>query len=443
MKTATRRVYSGAMDHVFAARAQMGTSLAFHIVFAALGVGLPLLVCIAEGLWLRTKERAYYDLARTWSKGMAILFAVGAVSGTILSFELGLLWPVFMKDAGAIIGLPFSLEGFAFFIEAIFIGLYLHSWDKLSPRMHWLTIIPVVVSGTVSAAFVTLVNAWMQMPTGFKLVNGVPTDIQPLVAMFALPWKTEVVHTTLAAFVFTGFCAAGVCALAYLRGDRGPRVVAGLRTAMIVAAIAIPLQIVVGDIVARFDAENEPAKFAAMETLAHTQRYAPIAIGGFPTLDGGIVHPIEIPSALSILIAFDPKAQVRGLDSIAANDRPPIAATHLSFDAMVGSGSTLLLIAILWIFFTLSKRALPRLVLVAIALSAPLALIAMEAGWFVTEFGRQPWIARGLLRTADAVTTSPDLDARFFGFSLIYVVLGVTCWWLLRRVGRSAPGTHA
>jgi cytochrome d ubiquinol oxidase subunit I len=415
----------------------MGTSLAFHIVFAALGVGLPLLVCIAEGLWLRTHDRVYYDLARTWSKGMAILFAVGAVSGTILSFELGLLWPVFMKYAGGIIGLPFSLEGFAFFIEAIFIGLYLHSWDKLSPRAHWLTILPVVISGAISAGFVTLANAWMQMPTGFRIVNGAVTDVRPLVAMFALPWKTEVTHTTLAAYVFTGFGAAAVCAFAWLRGDRRPLVAAGLRTAMIVAAIAIPLQIVVGDVVARFDADNEPAKFAAMEVLEHTERYAPIALGGIPTLDGNIVHPIEIPDALSLLVAFNPRAEVRGLDRVAADDRPPIAATHLSFDAMVGSGSALLLIAAAWAFVMVRKRTLPRPLMLVIALAGPLALIALEAGWFVTEFGRQPWIARGLLRTADAVTTSPELDARFFGFTVIYVLLGATCWWLLRRVGRA------
>ena len=425
------------MDHIIAARAQMGTSLAFHIVFAALGVGLPLLVGIAEGLWLRTHDRAYHDLARTWSKGMAILFAVGAVSGTILSFELGLLWPVFMKYAGGIIGLPFSLEGFAFFIEAIFIGLYLHGWDKLSPRMHWLTIFPVVVSGAVSAGFVTLANAWMQMPTGFRIVNGAVTDVQPLVAMFALPWKTEVVHTTLAAYVFTAFATAAVCAFAWLRGDRRPVVLAGLRTAMIVGAITIPLQIVVGDVVARFDADYEPAKFATMEVLERTQRYAPISIGGFPTRDGGIVDPIELPGLLSVLVALDPNAEVTGLDRIPSNDRPPVAVTHLSFDAMVGSGTPLLLIAIVWTIAALRKRSGNRVLMARVALGAPLGLVALEGGWFVTEFGRQPWIARGLLRTADAVTTSPDLDVRFFGFSLIYVVLAATCWWLLRRVGHS------
>lgn len=425
------------MDHVLAARAQMGTSLAFHIVFAALGVGLPLLVAVAEGLWLRTHDRAYYDLARTWSKGMAILFAVGAVSGTILSFELGLLWPVFMKYAGGIIGLPFSLEGFAFFIEAIFIGIYLHGWERLAPRAHWLTIVPVVVSGAVSAGFVTLVNAWMQMPTGFRIVGGAITDVQPWVAMFAAPWKTEVTHTTLAAYVFTGFGAAGVCAYAWLRGDRRPVVLAGLRIAMVVATLAIPLQIVVGDVVARFDANNEPAKFAAMEVLEHTERHAPITIGGIPTAGGGIRDAIEIPNLLSVLVAFDPNAQVTGLDRIAPSDRPPVAVTHLSFDAMVGAGTTLLLIAAVWAIAAYRKRSAHRVVMALVALAAPLGLVALEAGWFVTEFGRQPWIARGLLRTADAVTTSPALDARFFGFSLIYVVLAATCWWLLRRVGRA------
>ena len=219
------------MDHVIAARAQMGTSLAFHIVFAALGVGLPLLVFIAEGLWLRTKRRAYYDLARTWAKGMAILFAVGAVSGTILSFELGLLWPQFMKYAGGIIGLPFSLEGFAFFIEAIFIGLYLYGWDRLSPRAHWLSAVPIVVSGAISAAFVTTANAWMNMPTGFRIEDGKVVDVHPLAAMFSPPWLVEVIHTTIAAYVMTGFGAAAVCAFALLRRsaeDRREQVLAGL-----------------------------------------------------------------------------------------------------------------------------------------------------------------------------------------------------------------------
>jgi cytochrome bd ubiquinol oxidase subunit I len=433
------------MDHVIAARAQMGTSLAFHIVFAALGVGLPLLVFVAEGLWLRTKRRAYYDLARTWAKGMAILFAVGAVSGTILSFELGLLWPVFMKYAGGIIGLPFSLEGFAFFIEAIFIGLYLYGWERLSPRAHWLTGLPIVVSGAVSAGFVTTANAWMNMPTGFRMDNGKVVDVQPLVAMFSPPWLVEVLHTTLAAYVVAGFGAAAICAWALLRNGANERSVAakridqiraGMTIAMVVATVAIPLQILVGDVIARFDAENEPAKFAAMEALFHTRREAPITIGGIVTADS-VRFGIQIPGALSFLATFDPHAEVAGLDRVAVGDRPPVPIVHYSFDTMVGSASLMLLIAFAWTVVTLRKRAAPRWLLIGIAVSGPLSVIAMEAGWFVTEFGRQPWIARGLLRTTDAVTVAPGLDVQFYAFSVVYVILAATCWWLLRRLGKA------
>lgn len=428
------------MDHVIAARAQMGTSLAFHIVFAALGVGLPLLVFLAEGMWLRTKRRAYYDLARSWAKGMAILFAVGAVSGTILSFELGLLWPVFMRYAGGIIGLPFSLEGFAFFVEAIFIGLYLYGWDRLSPRAHWLAATPIVVSGALSAIFVTMANAWMNLPTGFRMANGAVVDVQPIAAMFSAPWLVEVVHTTIAAYVVTGFGAAGVCAFALLRRsaeERRESVAAGLRIGMIVAAVAIPLQWIAGDVIARFDAEHEPAKFAAMEVLEHTQREAPITIGGIVSHDA-VRYAIEIPGGLSLLVAFDPRAQVTGLDRVAPGDRPPIAVTHYSFDTMVGSASAMLLVAALWAAFAWRKRAPGAWLLAAIAACAPISVLAMEAGWFVTEFGRQPWVARGLLRTTDAVTIAPGVDIAFYGFSVVYVVLAAMCWWLLRRVGGTA-----
>lgn len=426
------------MDHVIAARAQMGTSLAFHIVFAALGVGLPLLVFVAEGLWLRTKRREYYDLARTWAKGMAILFAVGAVSGTILSFELGLLWPQFMRYAGGIIGLPFSFEGFAFFVEAIFIGLYLYGWDRLTPLQHWLSALPIALSGPVSAGFITLANAWMNLPTGFRLVGGKVTDVQPFVAMFAKPWAVEVLHTTIAAYVLTGFGAAAICAFALLRGyaaDRRAQVQAGLRIGMTVAAVAIAAQMIVGDVIARFDAENEPAKFASMEALWRTQHGAPMTIGGIVG-DGSNRYAIEIPGALSLLAAFDPHAQVTGLDRVPRDDRPPVAAVHYSFDTMVGSASAMLAIALAWAVFALRRKRNPRWLLAAIGLAGPLAVIATEAGWFVTEFGRQPWVARGLLRTTDAVTSAPGLDVQFYGFSVVYAILAAMCWWLLRRVGR-------
>jgi cytochrome d ubiquinol oxidase subunit I len=434
------------MDHVIAARAQMGSSLAFHIVFAALGVGLPLLIFVAEGLWLRTKRRVYYDLARTWTKGMAILFAVGAVSGTILSFELGLLWPVFMKYAGPLIGLPFSYEGFAFFIEAIFIGLYLYGWDRLSPVQHWLCALPIAISGALSAGFVTLVNSWMNMPTGFRFVDGKITDVHPIAAMFSPPWLVEVLHTTIAAYVVTGFGAAGVCAFALLRRnaeDRREQVLAGMRIGMMVATVAVIFQFVVGDVIARFDFDNEPAKAAAMEALFHTEQHAPLTMGGLVGKDG-VRYGIEIPSGLSLMLYFNPNAEVKGLDKIAPADRPPVAATHLSFDAMVGSASLLVLIGLLWAYLTWRRRSLPPWLVAGIALSAPLSVVALEAGWFVTEFGRQPWIVHGVLLTSAAVTTAPNLDTFFYAFSVVYVVLAAMCWWLLRRVGsHGSPGAQS
>jgi cytochrome bd ubiquinol oxidase subunit I len=427
------------MDHVIAARAQMGTSLAFHIVFAALGVGLPLLVFIAEGMWLRTKRQAYYDLARSWAKGMAILFTVGAVSGTILSFELGLLWPTFMRYAGSMIGLPFSYEGFAFFIEAIFIGLYLYGWDRLSPLVHWLSAVPVIISGALSASFVTLVNAWMNMPTGFRLDNGRIVDVRPLQAMFSPPWLLEVLHTTIAAYVVTGFGAAAVCAFALLRMraiGRKEEILVGLRISMIVASAAVVLQWVVGDAIARFDAGNEPWKFAAMEVVRHTGSHAPVTVGGIVGPDA-TRFAIVIPDGDSLLVGFNPNTVVRGLDSIAPGDRPPVARTHYSFDAMVGCASALLLVAILWVRFGRRGVILPKRLLQAIALCGPLAVIALEAGWCTTEFGRQPWVAHGLLRTDQAVTTAPGIEVQFYVFSCVYVVLAAMCWWLLRRIGSS------
>jgi cytochrome d ubiquinol oxidase subunit I len=371
---------------------------------------------------------------------MAILFAVGAVSGTILAFELGLLWPNFMRYAGGVIGLPFSYEGFAFFIEAIFIGLYLYGWDKLSPRAHWLCAFPIAISGAASAAFVTLANAWMQMPTGFRLLNGHVVDVQPIVAMFPEPWKVQVLHATIAAYVFTGFAAASVCAFAWLRNDRRPVVLAGMRVSMIVATIAVAAQIVSGDVSARFDAEHEPVKFAAMEVVHHTIDGAPLTIGGIPSGDG-MIGAIEIPDGLSLLVGFDPHARVRGLDIVAPRDRPPVAATHLSFDAMVGSAFFMLAVGLAWAYFVLRNLAPPRWAFAAIAIAGPAALVALQAGWYVTEFGRQPWIAVGLQRTSDAVTSAPNLEIAFYAFNVIYVVLGITCAWLLRRVGSSAKAT--
>jgi len=428
--------YDRRVDHLSAARAQMGTSLAFHYIFAALGVGLPLLLVIVEGLWLRTRDERYYRLARTWSRVMLLLFAIGAVSGTTLSFELGLLWPAFMKHAGAIIGIPFSAEGFAFFIEAIFVGIYLYGWDRLPPRAHWLCSIPIAVSGALSAAFVTAVNAWMNTPTGFRIRNGEAVDIDPIAALFSKAMPTEVIHTTLSAYVFTAFAVAAVYAYVRLRNPLDAFAMPAIRSAMFVAVVAIPLQMIVGDLSARFDAHEEPIKFAATEGQFKTEQNAPLQLGGIADENARTTrYAIRIPYVLSILAFEDPHATVRGLDAFPRADQPAVAAVHLSFDTMVGSGSLLLGIAGWWAFATRFGKRPPNVWLSrALVASGGLGFVAMEAGWMVTELGRQPWIATGFLRTKDAVTTAPGLDIAFYGFTLLYLFLATTLAVLLLRV---------
>ncbi len=414
----------------------MGTSLAFHIVFAMVGVGLPLMLLIVEGMGLRSGNQEWMRLARRWSSAFAVLFAVGAVSGTVLSFELGLLWPGFMGFAGGIIGLPFSMEGFAFFIEAIFLGLYLYGWERLPARVHWLCAIPLAVSGGASAWFVTTANAWMNSPSGFRLVNGRVTDVHPLQAIFNPGTGIETTHTMISAYVATGFAVAAVYAIGILRGRPGGLYRKGLLVGMIVGSIGTPLSVMTGDLNARWVADNQPAKLAAMEGEFKTESGAPLRIGGLPDLQSRETkYAIEIPAGLSFLAYGNPTATVRGLDSFPAGTTPDPRPVHLAFDIMVGIGFGLLGLAA-WFFIALwRKRAVPerRLLLWAIAASGFLSFVAMEAGWMVTEIGRQPWIIYGVVRTAAAITPAPGLVLSFIVSTVIYIVLAVVCAGLLLR----------
>jgi cytochrome bd ubiquinol oxidase subunit I len=430
------------MSDLLAARAQMGMSLAFHIIFSALGVGLPLLLCIAEGLALKYKDPDWMLLTRRWAKAAAILFAIGAVSGTILSFELGLLWPTYTKFAGSVVGLPFALEGFAFFLEAIFLGLYLYGWDRLSPRAHWLCSFPIWISGLASAWFIVSVNSWMNTPAGFVMKNGKVVDINPWQAMFNPATPYETIHMMLSCYVATGFAVAAVYAFAILRGKRTAYHWKALRLAMAMGAITIPLQIISGDANARFLATAQPTKLAAMEGLFQTTSGAPLQIGGLVDPSTGKVYfAIEIPDGLSILATGNPNATIQGLDAVPRSDWPIVGATHLSFDGMVACGLFALLIGVLfWLFVWRKKRAWlegNRWMLLGILLTGPLSFLAIELGWMVTEFGRQPWVIVGYLRTADAVTTAPGLNISFLLFSLIYVLLAYALIRLLIRLAHS------
>ncbi len=429
------------MTDLLAARAQMGTSLAFHIIFSALGVGLPLLLCIAEGLALKTKNPIWMLLTRRWAKAVAILFAIGAVSGTILSFELGLLWPTYTKFAGAVIGLPFLLEGFAFFTEAIFLGLYLYGWDRLSPVAHWLCSFPIWIAGVASAWFVVSANSWMNTPTGFIIRNGQVTGINPWQAMLNPSTPFETVHMILACYVATGFATAAVYAWSMLRGKRDEYHRKGLQLAMAMGLVAIPLQIISGDFNARFLADYQPIKFAAMEVVFHTQQGAPITVGGLvDPSTGRVYYALEIPKGLSLLAYYNANATVKGLDQFPRTDWPNIALVHPSFDGMVASGFFILLVAVVfWALYWLKKRTIPegRVILTGVLLAGPLSFVAIELGWMVTELGRQPWAIYGYLRTKDAVTTAPLLNVSFIIFTLIYILLAWALITLLLRVARS------
>jgi len=426
----------------------MGTSLGFHIVFAVLGVGVPLLMATAEGIGLWRRDPTWMMLARRWSSAFGILFAVGAVSGTVLSFELGLLWPGFMAFSGSVIGLPFSAEGFAFFLEAIFLGLYLYGWDRLRPFHHWLTGLPVAASGAASSIFVVMANSWMNTPSGFKLVGGHLASVDPLAAAFNPSTPTETIHMLVSAYVVTGFVVAAVYAAGMLRGRHDAIHRRGLLLGMAMAAVAIVLAGITGDNSARFTYGAQPVKFAAMEGLYATTRGAPLHVGGIPSdSQGRLLYAIEIPYGLSLLAAFDPNAEVRGLNSFPADLRPNTIVVHLSFDTMVGLGIGLGLLALVFWFLVWRSRSVPRnrLLLWCLVASGPAAVITMEAGWFVTEFGRQPWIVYGIIRTTAAATSAPGLGLVFGVFTAIYVALAVTLsrlLLLLARHNREASKNH-
>jgi cytochrome d ubiquinol oxidase subunit I len=380
-------------------------------------------------------------LAHTWARAMGVLFAVGAVSGTILSFEMGMLWPGLMSRFGEIYGYPFTLEGFAFFLEAIFVGIYLFGWDRLSPRAHMLCAVPIIVSGMAGAFFVVAANAWMNTPTGFRLVDGEVVEARPVAGMFNPSTLAETAHMLLGAVMVVGFGVASVYAVGMLRGrqDRYHRY--GLLIPLTAALVATPIQIGVGDWIANVVAERQPVKLAAMEAHFETRRGVPLSIGGI-YVDDELRYAISVPRGLSLLVHHDPNAEVIGLDSAAPQLRPPVNITHLSYDAMVGIGTGLLALAAWTGVVWWRRRDLPqtRWFLRAVAVSGVAAVVALEAGWTATEVGRQPWIVYQVMLTSDAVSTAPGLRYGFYAVLLVYALLtGMTAYVLRRLAGQRPP----
>ena len=426
-------------EYLFEARQMQALSFAVHIPLVCFGIAFPAFVLFMEALWLRTGDPVYRTVAKRWSKVMLALFAVGVVTGTILSFELGLLWPSFMATFGDVFGLGFTLEAFSFFVEAIFIAIYVYGWDRLSARAHFLAGIPVVVAGLTGSLMVISVNAWMNNPNGFTLEDGRVTDVRPLAALFGNDYLWhELVHMYVAAYIVAGFLTAGVYAWGWLRGRRGRYERVALVVPLTVAALASPVQIVVGDWAAREVAREQPAKLAAFEGLNETEEGAPVHLLGWYDREE-VRYGIELPRLLSLLAFHDPNARVEGLAEVPADERPPVNAVRISFQTMVGIGFALAAVSLVYLFVLVRRRRLPRSSWFyrAVVAAGPLSVVALIAGWVTTEVGRQPWVVYGHMRTEEAITGAGGIPIGYVSLVLVYAGLIAAVVWILRRLARA------
>ncbi|HWM14732.1 MAG TPA: cytochrome ubiquinol oxidase subunit I [Gaiellaceae bacterium] len=431
-------------EYLFEARQMQALSFAIHIPIVCFGIAFPAFVLLLEGMWLRTGDPLYRTIAKRWSKVMLALFAVGVVTGTILSFELGLLWPNFMATFGEVFGLGFTLEAFSFFVEAIFIAIYVYGWDRLSPWAHFLSGIPVVIAGFTGSLMVITVNAWMNNPTGFTLEGGRVSDVRPLEALFGNDYLWhELVHMYVAGFIVAGFLTAAVYAFAWLRGRRDRYQRVALLVPLTVAALAAPVQIVVGDWAARSVAREQPTKLAAFEGLYETEEGAPVHLGGW--YDGDeIRYGIPLPRLLPLLAFHDPNARVEGLEEVPAAERPPVNVVRVAFQTMVGIGFFLAGISAIYLFVWLRQRRLPRSSWFyrAIVAAGPLSVVALIAGWVTTEVGRQPWVVYGHMRTEEAVTGASGIPVGYATLVIVYACLLAAIVWILRRLARAPVEIH-
>ena len=424
------------MDDFIAARSQMAMSLAFHIVFSCVGMVMPFMMAIAHYKYLKTKNEIDKGLTKAWSKGVAILFATGAVSGTMLSFELGLLFPKFMEHAGPIFGMPFSLEGTAFFIEAIALGFFLYGWDKFNKWFHWICGVIVGISGLASGILVVAANAWMNSPSGFDFVNGEYLNIDPVKAKFNDAWFSQALHMTIAAFCATGFAVAGLHAYLILKGKNVNFHREAFKISSVLAITAAMLAPLSGDISAKDVAKRQPIKLAAMEAHFKTEESASFVLGGIvDESKEEIKYAIKVPGVLSFLVHSDFKTPVKGLEEFPKDEWPPVAVVHYAFQIMITFGMLMMGIAVIYLiaqFFKKdwrTKRWFYKLFMIA----TPFGYIALEAGWTVTEVGRQPWIIYGIMRTVDSITPMPGIQYSFYIFTFVFITLSIILVFLMNR----------
>ena len=443
--TVVETLRGGAQPDVLEARQMQALSLAVHIPIVCFGIAFPAFILFVEGLYLRTGEPTYKALAKRWSKVALVLFAVGVVTGTILSFEFGLLWPEFMASFGDVFGLAFGLEGISFFTEAIFIAIYVYGWDRMSRRAHFLTGIPVVIAGITGSFTVIAVNGWMNNPEGFDVVNGEVVNPRPWDALVNQHLWHEFVHMYLAGYIVAGFIVAAVYARAWLHGRRDRYHRTALVVALSFAGLAAPMQVIVGDWAGRQVADTQPIKLAAMEGLMRTQEGAAFTLGGFYDEDRGEVrYGIEVPKLLSLLAAHDPNARVTGLEAVPEDDRPPVNVVRFAFQAMVSIGTGLALLGAIFFVTWWRRKRLPhsKLFYRAVMAAGPLSLVALICGWITTEVGRQPWIVYGVMRSEQAVTSANGLEIGYATLVAVYLSLGAAVVWLLRRLSARPPGAE-
>jgi cytochrome bd ubiquinol oxidase subunit I len=428
-----------AQDHLLQARQMQALSFAVHIPLVCFGIAFPVMVLLMEWWGQRTGDPLYRTIARRWSRVMIALFAIGVITGTVLSFEMGVLWPNFTATFGGVFGLGFAIEGFSFFLEAIFLGIYVYGWDRLSPRVHLLSGIPIVITGFLGSWMVIAVNGWMNHPGGFRLQAGRVVDVQPWKALFAndFLWH-ELIHMYVAAYLVTGFLVAGAYAVARLRGRWTRYERTAIVVPLMIAALAAPIQILVGDWAARTISRDQPTKLAAIEGLAKTTTGAPLHVLGLYE-HGQVRYGVRIPKALSVLAFHSPGARVRGLDAVRPANRPPVNVVRFSFQTMVGIGTMLAILGILTIVVRVRRRRLPRprAFYAAVAAAGPLSVVALVAGWVTTEVGRQPWVVYGVMRTNDAVTGAGVIPVSYAALWALYLAVGAGTAWILRRLART------
>jgi cytochrome bd ubiquinol oxidase subunit I len=426
-------------QYLLEARQMQALSFAVHIPLVCFGISFPAMVLFVEWLGHRTGDRVYLTLARRWTKVMAALFGVGVITGTVLSFEMGLLWPNFTGTFGSVFGLGFAIEGFSFFMEAIFIGIYVYGWGRLSARVHMLSGIPIVITGFTGSLMVIAVNAWMNHPGGFRLRGGHVTHVDPFKALFANTYLWhELLHMYVAGYVVSGFILAGCYAYSRLRGRWGRYERIALTIPLALGALAAIAEGPIGDWAARDVASTQPIKLAAMEGLYRTTKGAPEHLLGFYT-GHRLKYAIPIPHVLSLLADHSWDGKVQGLATVPPSQRPPVNVVHWAFDIMVGIGTLLALVAVVYLAVWIWRRRLPESTWFyrALVVAGPLAVVALISGWVVTEVGRQPWVVYGVMRTDAAVTGAHGIPVGYGALAATYVVVACGLAWVLRRLARA------